>query len=210
MRRTRRSLTRRRGLSFVELLIAMALSALVAVGTVAMTIIVAKQTRANISNELALRQASHVLDFMAQHLRAASADSALNYAFATEIETGVYDSVRFEEDGEIAEFRLQQLEGENPTVIYDPNVSIDEDEQTLADLGEPMPRFTELRFIQNQFFPAGFDESGNPIGTGEPDNSTLTIQLTVSDEGDMRTWTSDESRVSEFTLQTYLTLRAPG
>lgn len=197
-------------MTFVELLIAIALSTLVALGTLAMTIIVAKQTRANLSNELARRQASHVLDFMAQHLRSASADCALSFAFATEIETGVYDSVRFEEDGHISEFRFQPIAGESPIVVYDPDVSVEDDEQILANLGDPMPHFTNLRFIQNQVFPGGFDTSGNPIGTGAPDNTTLTIQLTVSDEGEMRTWTSDTRRVSEFTLQTYLTLRAPG
>jgi hypothetical protein len=188
----------RRATTLVETLIGISLTGLIAVGATAMVITVTKQTRVNFAHEMARRQAGHALDFMAAHLRSASVDQPLQFDPAREIAPGVYEAVRLRERDAAgrwrwAEFRL----GDDGEVIYDPDVDAAGDEQTIARGSSVLPRFTDLRFIQN------LDQSM------VEDNTALSIQLTVSDGGETRTWFAGPREVA-LTMTTFLALRAPG
>lgn len=184
----------RLGMSLVEIMIASLLSVLIAGGVMGTFITVIKQTRINLASETFRRQANYILDVIATEIRSAQVNEGVNFGSATEIVSGaeIYDSVRYNSGGTVREIRL--VDGE---VILDPNVSSADDEIVVATDNQIIPHITQLSFYQNY----------NDIGI--MDNTTVTIELTVTDQGQTQEDALRSGGVMEFTASTFVTLRAP-
>jgi prepilin-type N-terminal cleavage/methylation domain-containing protein len=186
------SLSQRKGMTLVEVIIASAIAVFVTAGVVFLLFTFARQQRLAFIEAQVARRADRIQDRIMDILRRASRNQVVPFS--------VSDAVPGQPSGkEVFFYRIIFRSGENspnqelrfdPTtraIIYDPDRSIANNEVRL----DGALAGTSLSRVEYVWFAQGI------LPTGAPDNSLILVQLEVNDQGlARRSWRDPTKRAN--------------
>jgi prepilin-type N-terminal cleavage/methylation domain-containing protein len=186
------SLSQRKGMTLVEVIIASAIAVFVTAGVVFLLFTFARQQRLAFIEAQVARRADRIQDRIMDILRSASRNQVVPFS--------VNDAVPGQPSGkEVFFYRIIFRSGENspnqelrfdPTthaIIYDPDRSVANNEVRL----DGALSGTSLSRVEYVWFAQGI------LPTGAPDNSLILVQLEVNDQGlARRSWRDPTKRAN--------------